>query len=61
MLELNYNLNENDRNHQTPIFFAASNDRLMCAEMLIKHGASVNHIDINGQTCLFYAAQYGHL
>lgn len=61
MLELGYNLNEGDAYGWTPLFFAASNGRLRCAELLIKNGNNVNHTDSNGQTCLFWAAKEGHL
>lgn len=31
------------------------------AELLIKFGVNINHLDNNGQTCLFYAAREGQL
>ena len=61
MLEVGYNLNENDNYGQNPLFFAASKGRLKCAEILIKNGCDVLHTDKNGQTCLFWAASGGHL
>lgn len=27
---------------------------------MIRHGANVNHIDSNGQNCIFWAASHGH-
>jgi ankyrin repeat protein len=30
-------------------------------ELLVKHGANINHKDKNHQTCLFYAAREGRL
>jgi ankyrin repeat protein len=34
---------------------------LKVAELLIKYGVNTNHLDMNGQTCLFYAAREGQL
>lgn len=53
-----YNLNANDENKQTALFFASSNNRIRCAELLIERGTDVNHIDKNGQNALFYGARY---
>ena len=46
---------------QSPLFYAAASNNLKCAEALIKHGANVDHMDLNGQNSLFYAASKGHL
>ena len=54
-------LNNNDYMKQSPLFYAAASNHLKCAEVLIKHGANVDHIDYNGQNPLFYAASKGNL
>ena len=46
---------------QSPLFYAATGNYLKCAEALIKHGANVDHLDLNCQNALFYAASKGHL
>jgi len=47
--------------HQTPLFFAVRNDDFAsgkeCAETLIAHSCHPDHIDVHGQSALFYAAQ----
>lgn len=57
----NYDLNDPDKYHQNPLYWAASHGRLKVAELLIRHGVNVNHLDQNAQTCLFYAAREGQL
>jgi len=56
-----YDLNTNDNTKQTPLFFAASCNNIGCAKLLIDKGCDVNHIDNNGQNCIYYAASGGHL
>lgn len=56
-----YDLNENDQIHQTPLFFAASEGHIEAARVLIDNGADINHVDMNGQNCMFWSAGRGHL
>lgn len=56
-----YDLNWVDETKQTPLFFAAFHNRIACASVLIDKGMDVNHIDRNGQNCLFWSASAGHL
>lgn len=62
MLEkFQYNLNENDQTNQTPIYFSASNNHIKTTQILLDHGANINHVDSNGQNCLYWAAKFGHI
>lgn len=55
-------LNDPDSYGQTPIYYAAKENRLNIIHELIKNGANLNVRDlIAGQTPLFYAANAGHL
>lgn len=56
-----FNINNNDYMMQTPLFYAASNGSFKCARILIDKKANVNHIDKNGQNCLFWAAGQGSI
>jgi|JI61114C2RNA_FD_contig_31_3487897_length_1493_multi_4_in_0_out_0_4 ankyrin repeat protein len=55
------NTNHLDGEHQTPIFYAAREDKCGMIRLLVQYGANVNHKDKNHQTCLFYAAREGRL
>lgn len=61
LTHFNYDLNDTDKYHQNPLYWAASHGRLKVAELLLRHGVNINHLDQNGQTCLFYAAREGQL
>lgn len=62
MLSLNLDLNEPDCYGQTPVYYAAKENRLNIIHELIKHNANLNIQDkIAQQTPLFYAAIEGHL
>ena len=62
LLSLNLDLNEPDLYGQTPVYYAAKENRLNIIQELIKHKADLNIQDkIAQQTPLFYAAIEGHL
>lgn len=62
LLRFNFSLNDDDFFSQTPLFYAAKNNRApRVSEMLLRAGCDVNHKDNNGQTALFYAAGSGNL
>lgn len=47
---------------QTPIYYAANENRINIVKKLIDLGANLNRKDlIGGQTPLFYAARSGHI
>lgn len=49
-----------DRYQQTPLFYAAREGNIRCAEFLVEQKCDVNHRDINGQSALFFAARESH-
>mmetsp|Transcript_37944 Transcript_37944/g.100368 ORF Transcript_37944/g.100368 Transcript_37944/m.100368 type:complete len:482 (-) Transcript_37944:8-1453(-) len=49
-----------DRYQQTPLFYAAREGNILCAELLVEQRCDVNHRDINGQSALFFAARENH-
>lgn len=58
---LNVNVDEVDMYGQTPIYYAASKDRLNILDRMIGR-VDLNRVDqIAKQTPLFYAAKEGHL
>lgn len=69
LLEAGLNLNDEDIYGQTPLFYAAKENRLNIIHKLIEKKGNqglnlvdANHMDkIAQQTPLFYAAREGHL
>ena len=45
-----------EENQMTPLMLAARNDRTLCAQLLLAHGAKVDQKDSKGQTPLVYAS-----
>jgi len=46
---------------QTPLYFAANQDRRDVAELLVECNADVNHRDVHHQPALFYAAKHNSM
>ena len=44
----NFDLSDLDKFQQTPLYWAASFGRLKVAELLIRFGCNINHLDQNG-------------
>jgi ankyrin repeat protein len=62
LLENGLDLNDPDLYGQTPIYYAAKENRLNIIHRLIEKKADLNVKDlIAGQTPLFYAAKEGHI
>ena len=53
-------VNARDKNWQTPLHIAASNNAVKCAELLIPLLTNVNVSDRAGRTSLHHAAFNGH-
>jgi ankyrin repeat protein len=43
-----YDLNDPDKYNQNPLYWAAKFGRLKVAELLLRHGVNINHLDGNG-------------
>ncbi|CEM28169.1 unnamed protein product [Vitrella brassicaformis CCMP3155] len=48
-----------DQNKQTPVFYAAREGNIPCAELFIAAGCDVSQRDFNQQTPMYYAARKG--
>lgn len=56
------NINDCDLNGQTPVFYAARDNRLDFVKRLIELGCELNHVDsLSSQTALFYSSREGHV
>ncbi|MGE0207399.1 MAG: ankyrin repeat domain-containing protein [Candidatus Babeliales bacterium] len=53
-------VNAEDVNHQTPLYWASCDGRVDICQLLIAQGADVNKEDYEGFTPLFVAAENGH-
>lgn len=49
-----------DSNRRTPLLWAAWNGRLDCVQLLINHGAGLDHIDLENESALGKACKAGH-
>lgn len=55
-------INESDIYQQTPLYYAARDNRIDFVKKLIEFGADLNHVDgLSSQTALFYAAREGNI
>ena len=53
------NVNEKNKEYLTPLHIAADKSHIDVLEVLLKHDAKVNSLDLLGQTALHRAAQQG--
>ena len=61
MLKKGFSVDLQDKDGNTPLFYAIENDRFQTAVILLEYKANVNHKSKHGFTPLMYAAWKGHV
>eukprot|EP01038_Epipyxis_sp_PR26KG_P009180 gene9180-12379_t len=61
LIKYGANVNMQDDDGVTPLFYAAGYDSGDIAELLLKYGANINHQDKFGETALFLAIMQGYI
>jgi ankyrin repeat protein len=55
LISYDANVDSQNKAGQSPLHTAVAESNLLCAQVLVKHGASTNLMDANGQTALMLA------
>ena len=54
-------INQSDKDNNTPMHFAAFNGHVLALEFLLNKGAKINPVNVQGSTPMHLAAMKGHV